>query len=101
MAKKSQTNRDLKRAKLIARYRKRRAALRKRLNTADVSVEEKLEIQREFSKLPRNSCLTRQTRRCAITGRSHAVYRKAGLSRILLRSMALRGELPGIQKSSW
>lgn len=101
MAKKSQVNRDNKRIRLIAKHRDQRAELRKRLNDPSVSIEEKLEIQEQFAKLPRNSCPTRLTRRCQITGRSHAVYRKFGLSRIMLREMTLRGELPGMKKSSW
>jgi small subunit ribosomal protein S14 len=101
MAKKSQVLRDQKRVRLIAKHADKRAGLRKRLNDPEVSMEEKLEIQEEFAKLPRNSCPTRLTRRCVLTGRSHAVYRKFGLSRIMLREMTLRGELPGMKKSSW
>ena len=101
MAKTSQVLRDERRAKLIAKYAERRAELRKRLNDPDVSIEEKLTIQEQFAKLPRNSCPTRRTRRCRITGRARAVYRKFGISRIALREMGLRGELPGVQKSSW
>ncbi|MDX1648660.1 MAG: 30S ribosomal protein S14 [Myxococcota bacterium] len=101
MAKKSQVNRDAHREALIHKYADRRAELRRRLKDPEVSVEEKLQIQEQFAKLPNNSCPTRKTRRCRITGRSHAVYRKFGLSRIMLREMALRGELPGVRKSSW
>lgn len=101
MAKKSQVRRDLKRERLIAKFATRRAELRKRLNDPQLPVEEKLEIQEQFAKLPRNSCPTRLTRRCRITGRARAVYRKFGLSRIMLRNMTLRGELPGMTKSSW
>lgn len=101
MAKKSQVLRDEKRRRLIAKYADRRAELRKRLNDPNVGVDEKYEIQAEFAKLPRNSCPTRLTRRCRVTGRSKAVYRKFGLSRIALREMTLRGELPGMRKSSW
>ena len=101
MAKKSQVLRDQRRRQLIDKYAEKRAELRKRLNDRDVSIEEKLEIQVQFSKLPRNSCPTRLTRRCRVSGRSHAVYRKFGLSRIALREMTLRGELPGMRKSSW
>lgn len=101
MAKKSQVLRDERRKQLIDKYAERRAELRKRLKDANVSVEEKLDIQDAFAKLPRNSCPTRYTRRCRITGRSHAVYRKFGISRIALREMGLRGELPGVRKSSW
>lgn len=101
MAKKSQVLRDEKRKRLIAKHAEKRAELRKRLNDPEVSVEEKYEIQAAFAKLPRNSCSTRLTRRCRVSGRSKAVYRKFGLSRIALREMTLAGELPGMRKSSW
>jgi len=101
MAKKSQILRDERRKQLIDKYAQRRAELRRRLKDASVSIDEKLEIQEAFAKLPRNSCPTRLTRRCRVSGRSHAVYRKFGLSRIALREMTLRGELPGMRKSSW
>jgi small subunit ribosomal protein S14 len=101
MAKKSQVLRDERRKKLIAKYAERRAELRKRLNDQNVSIEEKLEIQVQFAKLPRNSCPARLNRRCAVSGRSHAYYRKFGISRIALRDLALRGQLPGVRKSSW
>ena len=101
MAKKSQINRDNKRRQLIAKYADKRSELRKRLNDPDVSIEEKFAIQHEFSKLPRNSCPTRLNRRCEVSGRSHGYYKKFAISRIALRELALRGQLPGVRKSSW
>jgi small subunit ribosomal protein S14 len=101
MAKKSQVNRDNKRKKLIKKYAEVRMELRTRLNDPNVSIEEKLEVQEKFAKLPRNSCSTRLNRRCEVSGRSKSYYRKFGLSRIALRELALRGQLPGVQKSSW
>ena len=101
MAKKSQVLRDQGRAKLIKKFAEKRAALRKQLQDPKLSMEEKFEVQEAFAKLPRNSCPTRVTRRCRITGRSHAVYRKFGVSRIMLRELALAGQLPGVRKSSW
>ncbi len=101
MAKASQINRDNRRKALIAKYAERRAELRKKLKDRNVSVEEKLEVQEEFAKLPRNSCPTRLNRRCRISGRSRSYYRKFGISRIALRELALRGQLPGMRKSSW
>jgi small subunit ribosomal protein S14 len=101
MAKLSQVLRDKRRKKLIEKYAERRAELRKRLNDRRVSIEEKLEIQEAFAKLPRNSCPTRLNRRCEISGRSRSYYRKFGVSRIALRDLALRGHLPGMRKSSW
>ena len=56
MAKLSQVLRDKRRKKLIAKHAERRAELRKRLNDRRVSIEEKLQIQEAFAKLPRNSC---------------------------------------------
>jgi small subunit ribosomal protein S14 len=101
MAKTSQVLRDERRAKLIAKYAERRAELRARLKDPNVSTEEKFDIQAEFARLPRNSCPTRLTRRCRLTGRARGVYQKFGLSRIALREMTLSGELPGMRKSSW
>ncbi len=101
MAKTSQILRDRRRKILIEKYAERRAELRQRLKDPKVSIEEKFEIQEAFAKLPRNSCPTRLNRRCAISGRSRSYYRKFGISRIALRDLALRGQLPGVRKSSW
>jgi small subunit ribosomal protein S14 len=101
MAKTSQVLRDQRRQKLIAKYKDRREALRRILNDANASIDEKLEAQEKFAKLPRNSCPTRLNRRCRISGRSRGYYRKFGISRIALRDLALSGQLPGVRKSSW
>lgn len=39
--------------------------------------------------------------RCQLCGRPKAIYRRFRLCRICLRSLALRGELPGVTKASW
>ncbi|MBT8407583.1 MAG: type Z 30S ribosomal protein S14 [Deltaproteobacteria bacterium] len=39
--------------------------------------------------------------RCPLCGRPRAFLRKFGICRICFRNMALRGELPGVVKSSW
>lgn len=101
MAKKSQVNRDNKRRALIAKHADRRATLRKVLKDPNASMDEKLEAQNAFAKLPRNSCPTRKNNRCSVSGRSKAYYNKFGISRIALRELALRGQLPGVRKSSW
>ena len=101
MAKTSQVLRDQRRAKLIAKYAEKRAELREKLKDPEISAADKFEIQAEFARLPRNSCPTRLTRRCRLTGRARGVYQKFGLSRIALREMTLSGELPGMKKSSW
>jgi small subunit ribosomal protein S14 len=101
MAKQSQVLRDRKRKQLIEKFAAKRAALRQVLNDANASIDEKLEAQEKFAKLPRNSCPTRLKRRCEVTGRARGYYRKFGISRIALRELGLRGQLPGVRKSSW
>jgi small subunit ribosomal protein S14 len=101
MAKISQVLRDKKREKLIAKYAGKRADLRAQMKDPNLDPEQKIEVMATLNSLPRNSCPTRLTRRCFMTGRSKAVYRKFGLSRIALRDLALRGDLPGVTKSSW
>ena len=101
MAKLSQVLRDKRREQLIAKHAEKRAELRKQLKDPNVSMEEKMEIQEKFAKLPRNSCPTRLNRRCQISGRARGYYRKFRISRIALRDLGLRGQLPGVRKSSW
>lgn len=101
MAKLSQVLRDQKRIHLIAKYAQKRAELRDKLKDPSIELEEKFAIQAQLTNLPTDSCPTRKTRRCVVSGRARAVYRKFGLSRIALRELALRGELPGVTKSSW
>ncbi len=43
----------------------------------------------------------RRHNRCALCGRPRAYMRKFGLCRICFRERALRGEIPGVIKSSW
>jgi small subunit ribosomal protein S14 len=101
MAKTSQVLRDKRRKKLIKKHAAKRAALRKTLKDPEASIEDKLEAQVKFAKLPRNSCPTRLNRRCEISGRSRGYYQKFAISRIALRDLALKGQLPGVRKSSW
>jgi small subunit ribosomal protein S14 len=101
MAKLSQVLRDEKRERLIEKYAEKRAELRAKMKDANIAPDEKFELMAQLAKLPRNSCPTRKTRRCTLTGRSKGVYRRFGLSRIMLRDLALRGEVPGMVKSSW
>ncbi|MCU0670744.1 MAG: 30S ribosomal protein S14 [Myxococcota bacterium] len=101
MAKTSQVHRDLHRKKLIAKHAAKRAELRTRLQDPELPVDEKFAVQAAFAKLPRNSCPTRKNNRCALTGRSRSFYKKFGISRIMLRELALAGQLPGVRKSSW
>jgi small subunit ribosomal protein S14 len=93
--------REKKRAKLVAKYAAKRAALKAILSDTNASDDEKWEAQVALQKLPRDASPVRQQRRCQITGRPHGVYRKFGLSRNKLREAAMRGDVPGLVKASW
>ena len=93
--------REVKRIKTVAKFAEKRASLKTIVNDTNASSEERYEASIKLQKLPRNSSPSRVVRRCQITGRPHAVYRKFGLSRIKLREAAMRGDIPGLVKSSW
>ena len=101
MAKKSMIAREAKRTQLVAKYAAQRAELKQIINNVSSSDDEKWEAQIKLQKLQRDSSPVRQRRRCQITGRPHGVYRKFGLSRNILRQAAIRGDVPGLVKSSW
>lgn len=87
------------RTSLIAREAKRR-----RLNEKYKKIREEMKANGDYEglqKLPRNSSPVRLKNRCMFTGRARSFYRKFGVSRLVFREMALRGELPGVKKSSW
>lgn len=101
MAKTSILMRERKREKLAKRYAKKRAELKKIIRDLKASDAERALAVARLSALPRDSSPARQRARCAITGRPHGVYRKFGLGRNKLREAAMRGEIPGLTKSSW
>jgi len=101
MAKKSMIARETKRIKTVARYAEKRASLKAIFSDLSLSSEERYDAYKKFQQLPRNASPSRVVRRCQVTGRPHAVYRKFGLSRIKLREAAMRGDIPGLVKSSW
>ncbi len=101
MAKKSMIARETKRARMVAKYAEKRAALKAVLQDPNASDEAKWDAQVSLQKLPRDASPTRRQRRCQLTGRPHAVYRKFGLCRNKLREAAMRGDVPGLVKSSW
>jgi small subunit ribosomal protein S14 len=101
MAKTSMVNREVKRAKLVKRYAKQRAELKRLIRNLEAGDEERHAAVAKLAKLPRDSSASRQRKRCAITGRSRGNYRKFGLGRSKLREAAMRGDIPGLHKASW
>ena len=81
--------REVKRAKLVAKYATKRQALKEAGDWV------------ALDKLPKNSAPCRLHNRCSITGRPKGYMRHFGLSRIQFREMASNGLIPGVKKASW
>ena len=101
MAKTSAVQKNLKRIKLVKKYAKKRAELKKIIKNKKLELSERFAAQLKLNKLPKNSSKIRVRNRCEVSGRPHGVYRKLKISRIALRDMASSGKIPGITKSSW
>ncbi len=101
MAKVSAVQKDLKRRKLGKSLARKRFQLKKTIMDKSVGMEERFAASLALAELPRNSAKIRQRNRCALTGRPRSIHRKFKLSRIAIRQLASRGELPGVVKSSW
>lgn len=101
MAKKSKIARDAQRREVVARYEARRAALKAASVAAHATPDERAAAMARLHALPRDASPVRVRNRDTVDGRPRAYLRKFGLSRIRLREMAHRGELPGVTKSSW
>jgi small subunit ribosomal protein S14 len=89
MAKESIKARQRKREKMVAQYAEKRAALKKEGDYA------------ALDQLPKNASPVRLKNRCQLTGRPKGYVRYFGISRVMLREMALNGKIPGLKKASW
>jgi len=101
MAKVSAVQRDLKRRRLVKKHASKRAMLKAKIKDKNIGMEERFAAVLDLAEMKRNGAKIREVNRCALTGRPHAVYRKFRLSRIAVRDLASRGELPGVVKASW
>jgi len=89
MATESMKAREVKRARIVAKYAEKRKALKE---AGDYEA---------LQKLPRNASPIRMHNRCKLTGRPKGYVRTFGISRVMLREMANKGLIPGVKKSSW
>ncbi|EMR04039.1 30S ribosomal protein S14 [Cesiribacter andamanensis] len=89
MAKESIKARERKRAKMVAKFAEKRAALKA---AGDYEA---------LDKLPKSSSAVRLHNRCKLTGRPRGYMRKFGISRVTFREMASAGKIPGVTKASW
>ena len=91
--------REVRRAKLVAKYAKKRAELKEIVRTGNV--QDAYEAAQKLQDLPRNSNPIRLHNRCKLTGRPKGYIRQFGISRIQFREMASNGLIPGVKKASW
>ncbi|MFC7448260.1 30S ribosomal protein S14 [Rhodococcus daqingensis] len=101
MAKKSKIAKDQQRKLVVARFAERRADLKEIIRRASSTDEERAIARAALQRLPRDASPVRLRNRDAADGRPRGHLRKFGLSRVRVREMAHRGELPGVRKSSW
>ena len=101
MAKQALLQRELKRAKLAAKFATKYQELKAVANDAKRTDDERMDARLKLQQLPRNSYPTRQRARCAITGRPRGTFRQFGLARNKIRELAFSGDIPGITKASW
>jgi small subunit ribosomal protein S14 len=101
MARKSLSNRQERRAELVARHADRRAELKRIIAHPDTDPADREQAVRRLARLPRDSSPVRLRNRDMVDGRPRGVLSRFGLSRVRFRAMALRGELPGVRKASW
>lgn len=98
MAKTSMIQKNIKRKKMIEKYKNIRNELKKKLKNKEISLSERFELQKKLSSLPVDSSKTRFRNRCLITGRPRGYIKKFGMSRIIFRQFASDGMIPGVVK---
>jgi len=101
VAKKSKIAKNEQRKVVVARWATRRTELKEIIRKPSSSDSERAKAQAALQRLPRDSSPVRLRNRDAADGRPRGYLRKFGLSRVKMREMAHRGELPGVHKSSW
>jgi small subunit ribosomal protein S14 len=101
MAKTSASERNKKRQRMTERYAGRRARLKAAARDVSLPQEERFDAVLRLAELPRNSSQVRVRNRCELTGRPRGYEGAFRMSRIALRALASRGQIPGMVKSSW
>lgn len=101
MAKTSIIERQKRRVKAVKKFSAKRARLKEQIRDPKASQEERMVAVEALQKLPRDASPSRLRNRCAITGRPRGNYKKFGLGRSKLREATMRGDVPGLRKSSW
>ena len=101
MAKKSAIEKNKRRIKLSEQDFNKRLALKSKIMNKQTSIDDRFQAQLKLAKLRRNGAKSRVRNRCELTGRPRGYHKRVRLSRIALRDLASKGQIPGMNKSSW
>ena len=101
MAKKSSIEKNNRRILITSKFRGKRQELRNLIQDKNTSQEDRFKAVIKLAAMPRNGSKTRIRNRCEISGRPRGYYRRVAMSRIALRTLASKGQVPGMTKASW
>lgn len=102
MAKKALIERNLRREKMIEKFAQKRQELKTQIKNPNLSLQERFTLAQKLDSLPVDGSKIRYRNRCLLTGRGRGVVHKTlGISRIMLRNLMSKGQVPGVKKASW
>lgn len=102
MTRKSIVEREQRKLRTVQKYADKRALLLESLKDSTLTYDKRFKIRLELESLPRDSSIVRYTRRCSKTGRPKGVLtRRFKLCRHMVTLHGMRGDIPGLTKSSW
>ena len=101
MAKKSSIEKNNRRILITSRFKNKRQELKNVIQDKNTSQEDRFKAVIKLAAMPRNGSKTRIRNRCEISGRPRGYYRRVSMSRIALRTLASKGQVPGMTKASW
>jgi small subunit ribosomal protein S14 len=101
MATRVSIEKNKSRRKTVAKQAAKRLVLKKLIMDKNTPAEERFRAVVKLAEMPRNGARIRIRNRCALTGRARGYHRKFGLSRLMLRELASKGQIPGVTKASW
>jgi len=101
MAKKSSIEKNKRRILMSEKDIDKRLKLKELIMNKKTPIDERFQAQLKLAKLRRNGARSRVRNRCELTGRPRGYHKRVRLSRIALRELASKGQIPGMNKSSW
>ena len=101
MAKKSSIEKNNRRILITSKFKNKREELKNLIQDKNTSQEDRFKAVIKLAAMPRNGSKTRIRNRCEISGRPRGYYRRVAMSRIALRTLASKGQVPGMTKASW